>query len=188
MSFPNNHEQRLTKRLQDGNKAAAREFYALYADYLAGVCSRYIVNEEDQKDVFQESFIKIFSNIGQFTYRGEGSLKAWAARIVVNESLKFLRSGHQHELIPLDTDIADNEEDDPPIDDIPPDAIMEMLGRLPTGYRTVFNLFVFEDRSHKEIADLLGIKENSSASQLHRAKNMLARMIKEYNNKNNPRQ
>ena len=187
MSSPDNHEQRLAKRLQDGNRAAAREFYTLYADYLAAICARYIVNEEDRKDVFQESFIKIFSNINQYTYRGEGSLKAWAARIVVNESLKFIRSGYQHELIPIDTDIADKEEDDPPINDIPPDAIMEMLSRLPIGYRTVFNLFVFENKSHQEIADLLGIKVNSSASQLHRAKNLLARMIREYNDKNNLR-
>jgi len=182
------NEERLAKRLQNGNKAAAREFYALYADFIAGVCSRYIVNEEDQKDVFQESFIRIFSNISQFTYRGEGSLKAWATRITVNESLKFLRSGQQHELIPIDMDMEDEVEDDPPVSDIPPDAIMEMLSRLPTGYRTVFNLYVFENRSHQEIADLLGIKENSSASQLHRAKNLLARMIREYNNKNNLRQ
>lgn len=188
MTSPDNHEQRLAKRLQDGNRAAAREFYALYADFLAGICARYIVNEEDQKDVFQESFINIFSNIRQYTYRGEGSLKAWAARIVVNESLKYIRSGHQHEFIPIDMDIADKEEDDPLINTIPPDAIMEMLSRLPIGYRTVFNLYVFENKSHQEIADLLGIKENSSASQLHRAKNMLARMIKEYNDKNNPRQ
>lgn len=187
MSSPDNHEQRLAKRLQDGNRAAAREFYTLYADYLAAICARYIVNEEDRKDVFQESFIKIFSNINQYTYRGEGSLKAWAARIVVNESLKFIRSGYWHELIPIDTDIADKEEDDPPINDIPPDAIMEMLSRLPIGYRTVFNLFVFENKSHQEIADLLGIKVNSSASQLHRAKNLLARMIREYNDKNNLR-
>jgi len=186
--FSDNQEQRLAKRLQNGNKAAAREFYTLYADFLAGVCSRYIVNEEDQKDVLQESFIRIFTNISQFTYRGEGSLKAWATRIVVNESLKFLRTGHQHELMPIDMDMEDEENDDPPLSDIPPDAIMEMLSRLPTGYRTVFNLYVFENKSHQEIADLLGIKENSSASQLHRAKNLLAGMIREYNNKNNPRQ
>ena len=141
MTSPDNHEQRLVKRLQDGNRAAAREFYALYADFLSGICARYIVNEEDQKDVFQESFINIFSNIRQYTYRGEGSLKAWAARIVVNESLKYIRSGHQHELIPIDMDIADKEEDNPLINAIPPDAIMEMLSRLPIGYRTVFNLY-----------------------------------------------
>jgi RNA polymerase sigma-70 factor (ECF subfamily) len=183
--FPDS-EERLTKRLQNGNKAAAKEFYALYADYLAGICSRYIINEEDQKDVFQESFIRIFSNISQFTYRGEGSLKAWATRIVVNESLKFLRSGLQHELIPIDMDMEDEVEEDPHVSDIPPDAIMEMLSRLPTGYRTVFNLYVFENRSHQEIAKMLGIKENSSASQLHRAKKLLAGMIREFKNKNNP--
>lgn len=188
MLFPDNHEQRLVKRLQDGNKAAAREFYSLYADYLTGVCSRYINDREDIKDVFQDSLIRIFTNIGQFTYQGEGSLKAWTTRIIVNESLKFLRSSQRHEFVQLDTDVADEpEDDDPPISDIPPDVIHEMLSRLPVGYRTVFNLYVFEDKSHKEIAGLLGIKENSSASQLHRAKNLLAKMIREYN-ENNPRQ
>ena len=63
-----------------------------------------------------------------------------------------------------------------------------MLSRLPTGYRTVLNLYIFEGKSHQEIASLLGIKENSSASQLHRAKNLLAKMIKEYNDNKIPRQ
>ena len=83
-------------------------------------------------------------------------------------------------------DMEDEAEDDPHVSDIPPDAIMEMLSRLPTGYRTVFNLYVFENRSHQEIAKMLGIKENSSASQLHRAKKLLAGMIREFKNKNNP--
>ena len=189
MLFSDSHEQRLVKRLQDGNRAAAREFYSLYADYLAGVCSRYIADKEDLKDVFQEALIRVFTRIGQFDYQGEGSLKAWATRITVNESLKFLRNCHRHESVQLETDVPDEpEEDDPPISDIPPDVIREMLNKLPVGYRTVFNLYVFEDKSHKEIASLLGIKENSSASQLHRAKNLLAGMIREYNDKNNPRQ
>lgn len=64
-----------------------------------------------------------------------------------------------------------------------PQALQEMIGQLPTGYRTVLNLYVFEDKSHQEIAQLLGIKESSSASQLHRAKQMLARQINEYRKK-----
>ena len=136
----------MLKRLQNGNKAAAREFYSLYADYLAGVCARYIADKEDLKDVFQEALIRIFTNIGQFSYQGEGSLRAWAARITVNESLKFLRASQRRELVRLETDFADeDDEDDPPIDDIPPDAIGEMLGRLPEGYRTVFNLYAAFD-------------------------------------------
>ena len=176
-------EQRLVKRMKDGEKNAAKEFYSLYADYLAGVCSRYIVDEEDQKDVFQDSLVHILSHIGHFHYRGAGSLRAWATKVVVNQSLKFLRDRKQYELASLSPDMADEQEtDDPPISDIPPDVIRQMVSLLPTGYRTVFNLYVFENHSHKEIAQLLGISEQTSASQLHRAKNLLARMIQQYNN------
>ena len=75
-----NDEQRLVKRLQRGDKSAAREFYARYADRLAGICSRYITNEEDLKDVFQNALVNIFSHIGDFKYRGEGSLQAGPQR------------------------------------------------------------------------------------------------------------
>ena len=89
----------------------------------------------------------------------------------------------------LDRDVAEEaeEDDDPPISDVPPDEIHRMVSQLPTGYRTVFNLHVFENKSHQEIASLLGIKENSSASQLSRAKNLLANMIRQYNDKHIPR-
>lgn len=185
MIIPDNQEQQLVKRLQDSDKAAAREFYSLYADKLAGICSRYIDNKEDLKDVFQDAFIHILTHICDFDYRGAGSLQAWAAKIMVNQSLKFLRDKQHQDFVKLDFDITDEpqEDDDPPVSDIPPDLIGQMLSRLPVGYRTVFNLYVFEGKSHKEIARLLDIKADSSASQLHRAKNMLAKMIREYNSK-----
>ena len=193
-----NEEQRLAKRLNDGDKSAVREFYSRYADYLAGVCSRYIADEEDQKDVFQDAFIHILTHIGNFQYRGAGSLKAWATKVVVNQSLTFLSTKHRHELllpaVPLSdkvsftTTLSQPEDDDPSITDIPPDAIQQMLSQLPTGYRTVLNLYIFEGKSHQEIAHLLGIGKDSSASQLHRAKNLLAKMIKQYNDNKIPRQ
>ena len=165
-----------------------REFYSLYADQLAGICARYIPDHQDMKDVFQESLIRIITNISDFDFRGSGSLKAWASRVVVNESLKFLKNTKRQELRLLDYDVADEpESDDPPISDIPPDEILRMVSQLPTGYRTVFNLYVFEHRSHQEIASLLGIKETTSSSQLSRAKNLLAKMIREYNNQQFPR-
>lgn len=181
-------EQSLIKRLRDGDKVAAREFYALYADYLAGICARYIADEEDQKDVFQDAFVHILTHINDFQYRGSGSLQAWATKVMVNTSLKFLRTQQRHEFVSLDSDLTDEqEEDDPPVSDIPPDVVQQMLSQLPAGYRTVFNLYVFEGKSHKEIAKLLDIKENSSASQLHRAKNLLAKMIQKYHNDNSSR-
>lgn len=186
--FIGNEEQRLVERLQKGDKSAAREFYALYADSLAGVCSRYIANEEDLKDVMQNALIHIFSHITDFKYHGAGSLEAWATKVVVNESLKFLRTKGQHESLKMGYE--ENDEADeafPSISEIPPDVIQQMLSRLPIGYRTVLNLYVFEGKSHQEIAHLLGIKKDSSASQLHRAKKLLAKMISKYNENNTPR-
>ena len=181
MHLIGNEEQRLAKRLQDGEKAAAREFYALYANHLAGVCSRYITNEEDLKDVFQDAFVHIISHIQDFQYRGAGSLQAWATKVVVSRSLKYLQAKKQLELVPLDLDRVDVAEDDePPISNVPPDIVHQLVSQLPTGYRTVLNLFVFEQKSHAEIGQLLGIKKDSSASQFTRAKVLLAKKIKDY--------
>ena len=180
-----NEEQRLVKRLQEGDKTAAREFYALYANSLAGVCMRYIADEEDLKDVLQNAFSHIFSHIAEFEYRGSGSLQAWATKVVVNESLKFLRTKEHFEALQPNYEVVDESDDDiPSLSDIPPNVIRQMLSRLPTGYRTVLNLYVMEGKSHQEIAALLGIRKDTSASQLHKAKRMLAKMIKKYNDEN----
>ena len=162
-------------------------FYTRYGGSLAGVCVRYIADEEDLKDVIQNTLVNILSHITDFKYCGAGSLEAWVVRIAVNESLKFLRTKDQHELLQPDYDIVDESDDDLSISDIPPDVIRQMLSHLPTGYRTVLNLYVFEGKSHQEIATLLGIKKDSSASQFHKAKKMLAKLFKKYNDDNFPR-
>jgi len=175
-------EQELLKKILSGDIIAMKEFYNNYSGYLTTVCSRYISNTEDVKDILQESFIKIFKSITNFRYKGAGSLKAWSSRIVVNESLKFLKKSERLNIInsPIWNlpDISEEEETD--FEEIPASAILEMIRALPAGYRTVFNLYVFEEKSHKEIASILNISENTSASQLHRAKNFLARQINEY--------
>jgi RNA polymerase sigma-70 factor (ECF subfamily) len=165
-----------------------KEFYSQYAPYLKGVCLRYIPDKNDAKDVFQNALVHIFSHIADFEYRGAGSLEAWATKVVVNESLKFLRTKEQHELLQHDYDVPDEaKDDDLSVSDIPPDVFRQMLSRLPTGYRTVLNLYVFEGKSHQEIARLLSIKKDTSASQFYKAKKMLAKMIKKYNDNNPPR-
>ena len=155
-----------------------KALYGRYVGYLTAVCSRYIDDDDEVKDVLQDVFIKIFQSMDRFSYRGEGSLKAWMTRIVVNDALKSLRRKKPLPLSPVLSDITEDEE--PDFDRVPLDILQGMIRKLPEGYRTVFNLFVFEDKSHKEIASLLGIKENSSASQLHHAKAQLARWIKDY--------
>ena len=155
-----------------------RKLYERYVGYLTAVCSRYVVDRAAVKDILQEAFIKIFKGLNTFDYRGEGSVKAWATRIVVNDSLKALKASSRLSFVEDLPDAA--EEDEPSLPQVPAAVVQEMIKALPDGYRTVFNLFVFEKKSHREIASLLGIKEDSSASQFFRARAMLAKNIKAY--------
>ena len=171
----NDPETTLLEQIRHGDKKAMKELYCHYSGYLNAVCSRYIACDEDVRDVLQESFIKIFSSIDKFCYKGDGSLKAWMSKIAVNESLTLLNKKEKLAIVQYGSDIPDtiddNDDDEgPDTGDIPVRAIQAMIRKLPTGYRTVFNLYVFEGKSHKEIAEMLNLKESSSASQLHRAK------------------
>lgn len=174
-------EERWLRKALDGDNTAIEWIYRRHVRYLSALCSRYITEDEDIKDVLQESFIKIFTSLDSFKYRGEGSLKAWMVKITLYETLKFVRNNSR---LPIDSiddkdmNIADG--DSMETEDIPTDVLHQLIRELPDGYRTVFNLYVIDDKSHKEIAQLLGIKENTSASQLHKAKSMLARKIKHY--------
>lgn len=181
-----NDELELARRLGQRDAGAMRTLYDKYAGYLTAVCSRYVICDEDIKDVLQESFIKIFTSADRFDYRGEGSLKAWVTRVVVNESLGFLKRSEKFADILYEEELPDvaEEEEGPSVSDVPPEVVHELIRQLPAGYRAVFNLFVMEKKSHKEIAQTLHIKENSSASQLFKAKELLARKIKEYNTMN----
>ena len=174
-------EERCLRKALDGDNTATEWIYRKHVRYLSALCSRYITEDEDIKDVLQESFIKIFTSLDSFKYRGEGSLKAWITKITLNETLKFVRNNSRLPIDSIDdkdTNIADGESME--TEDIPTDVLHQFIRELPDGYRTVFNLYVIDDKSHKEIAQLLGIKENTSASQLHKAKSMLAQKIKHY--------
>ena len=174
-------EERWLRKALDGDNTATEWIYRKHVRYLSALCSRYITEDEDIKDVLQESFIKIFTSLDRFRYRGEGSLKAWMAKITLNETLKFVRNNSRLPIDGIDDkDINIADGDSMETEDIPTDVLHQFIRELPDGYRTVFNLYVIDDKSHKEIAQLLGIKENTSASQLHKAKSMLAQKIKHY--------
>lgn len=177
-------EQNILNLVRRGEHAAQKALYTTYVRYLSAICSRYIANDEDVKDVLQESFIKIFSAIRDFRYRGPGSLKGWVARIVVNESLKYLQQNTRIEFVELAECENRYCEDSPALELVPSEVLFCLIRELPDGYRTIFNLFVIEGKSHKEIASMLGIRESTSASQLHRAKAMLAYKIRQYDNSN----
>lgn len=162
---------------------AVKAIYDRYVSYLAAVCARYVSDEDDRKDVLQESLVKIFMSLDRFTPRGEGSLKAWMVRITVNEALRFLKKSAAQNIVEYAGELPDVA-DEPEVDGIPDDVVNGMILSLPPGYRMVFNLYVFEHKSHKEIAAMLGIGESSSASQFSRAKSLLAKWIREYRRKN----
>ena len=172
------NEAQLLERLRSKDPDASRLFYERYAGYLTAVCLRYVPDRADTKDILQEAFIRMFERVDSFEFRGEGSLRAWAVRIVVNGALKNLQRKKRLHFVEDLPDVP--EEEEPAVEKVPPGVIQRMIEGLPDGYRTVFNLFVFEHKSHKEIAGLLGIKEDSSASQFSRARAALARQIKSY--------
>ncbi len=159
---------------------AQKTLYDLYKDQLYSICVRYLRSTQDAEDIFIDGFYKILTKID--LYRGDGSFEGWIRRVMVNECLMFLRKKNNMHLtveIP-DTDIADNIVDDDEYMSF--DEIMKVMEELPAGYRTVFNLFVFEDYKHREIAEMLGISINTSKSQLILAKKKLAEIIKKKEN------
>lgn len=172
-----NNERHILQLFARGDSRAMDVLYAQFADYLAGVCTRYVPQPDDTRDVLQEALIKIFSSIGSFNYRGEGSLKAWLTRVAVNESLMFLRDKKKMLFVDSEREIPDTPEEPPDTSGLTAEMVDEALRQLPDGYRAVFNLYAIEGKSHKEIAELLGIKPDTSASQYHRAKAMLARLL-----------
>lgn len=176
----NSSEEALIGQIRSGDENAMRLMYSRYIRYLTAVCSRYISNDEDIRDTLQNTFLNAFSSLDAYEFRGEGSLKAWLSRILLNEIIKFEKQNQKYDFIELDSTTMDMPDEDPDSMSVPPDVIYQMIRELPDGYRTIFNLYVIEEKSHREIAQLLGIKESSSASQLHRAKTMLAKKIREY--------
>ncbi len=177
-------EKELLNDIKKGKRQAMQTLYSRYAGYAMAVGLRYVPSRADAEDVVQDSFVKILSSIQHFEYRGEGSLKGWVLRIVANEAISFVKQKGKFtyfDEIPDEPDVSE-----PDVERVPPDVLTRMIGELPDGYRLVLNLYVFEQRSHKEIAQQLGITESTSASQYLRAKRYLARKINDYlNNKRN---
>lgn len=177
-------EQSLSNLCKKGEAKARKILYEVYAGYLLGICIRYVGDRGIAEDLLHDAFLKIFASFDKFTWRGNGSLKAWLSRIVVNTAIEYLRKGKSdllsgNSLLPEEVQAYEQPEANAAAR-VPESVILQFIAELPPGYRTVFNLFVLEERSHKEIATLLGIHEKSSSSQLLRAKSVLAKRINEY--------
>ncbi len=155
--------------------------YERYAGRMLTVCRRYCGCRDLARDMMQDGFIQVFKSLDKFTDRGEGSLRAWIERIMINTCLQYLR---KRDVMKDTREISYREEDtcaeDLSVERVPEEVLLQFIEQMPPGYRTIFNLYVFEDKSHKEIGKLLGINENTSTSQYYRAKVWLTNKLKEY--------
>ena len=177
-------EQELASRCHRGDNAARRELYETYGSRLLSLCRRYAVDAADAEDLMQDAFVKIFRVIGRFRWTRPGSLYSWMARVALNLAFDSARARKRIARALVDADTLKGEPVDEPdyeqAASVPAETIRRMIAALPDGYRTVFELYCFEELSHKEIADLLGIKEKSSSASLARARALLARAVRQY--------
>ena len=174
-------ERELLEAIRVGDRAAMRRLYERYKGYAMAIGLRYIPNSDEMRDVLQDSFVKIITGISRFDYRGEGSLKSWVSRIVANQAINYIRD---HERFHFTDEMPDDRiDEEPDIGEVPDEVLDGLIGQLPANYRVVLNLFVFEQLSHREISQRLGISEHNSAIQFFRAKKALQQMMKEYINK-----
>lgn len=178
-------ERDISRGCKRGKPNAQRELFDRYSAHLMALIYRYVGDDDDAKDVLQDTFIKAFDSIDSFNWHGEGSLKAWLDRIAVNTSLNYLRSKKRLKATSMPVEVLGDPPDDvgnDEVDGIDANTIMQMIAELPDGYRTVFNLYCLDGFSHQQIAEKLGINEKTSSSQLARAKALLARKIKSFIN------
>jgi len=168
-------EETLIKGCRKGDGRAQKHMFERYAPRMLTVCRRYITDNDQAEDVMLVAWVKVFERMQQF--KGEGSFEGWLRRIMVNESLTWLRKNKQMYLH-TDLDEADRSPDLSVLENhLEAEDIMKMVQQLPAGYRTVFNLYAIEGYSHKEIAKTLDITENTSKSQLSRARTHLQKLL-----------
>lgn len=160
----------------EGDRQAQSTLYSFFAPKMFVVCLRYSKNREEAEEVLQEGFLKVFQHLGQF--RDEGSFEGWVRKIMVNCALQRLRSNAR--LAPVLNIDSYNEQFAMPSNaesKLSSKELLQLVMTLPPAYRMVFNLYVFEGYKHKEIADLLGISEGTSKSNLSDARMFLQKQL-----------
>ncbi len=161
-----------------GDRRMQEELYRRFSPRMYAVCLRYAGNSEEAEDILQEGFIKVFKKMDSF--RGDGSFEGWMRRIFVNTAIEHFR--RKRYLMPV-TEKEENTIEgkySSVLDDLGAKDILALVQELSPGYRTVFNMYVVEGYTHKEIADMLGISEGTSKSQLSRAKVILQDMVRTF--------
>ncbi|NND95406.1 MAG: RNA polymerase sigma factor [Flavobacteriales bacterium] len=170
-------DKRLIKALQKGDRSAFKVIYDKYVNYFYAIAIRYADNSAEAEDYVQEAFVRIYRNINSFSF--QGSFEGWMKRILVNHCLNGIKKKNplkQSEDITVIPDSSGGISADA-LSEINSEDIMKAISELPTGYRTVLNMYVIEGYSHREIGEELGITESSSRSQLTKARMKLKHIL-----------
>lgn len=158
-----------------GDRRMQYELYQRYAPKMYGVCLRYAANAEEAEDILQEGFIKVYRKME--SYRGDGSFEGWIRRIFVNTAIEHFRKKTYLQPITEQEETTIEGKYLSVMDNLAEKDIIQLVQQLSPGYRTVFNMYVVEGYTHKQIADTLGISEGTSKSQLSRAKLILQELV-----------
>lgn len=181
MSNESNHniaETDLIRGCINGDRRMQEALYNRFSPRMYAVCLRYAGNAEEAEDILQEGFIKIFKKLD--TFRSEGSFEGWIRRIFVNTAIEHFRRKRYLQTVSEKEENTIEGKDISVLDKMAAKDIMALIKELSPGYRTVFNMYVVEGYTHKEIADMLNISEGTSKSQLSRAKVILQGLVKKH--------
>ncbi|MFT5262336.1 MAG: RNA polymerase sigma factor (sigma-70 family) [Polaribacter sp.] len=172
-------ELEIIKGCIQNDRQCQRALFERYSGLMLSVCRRYTRHEMEAEDILQDALIKVFKNIEKFKF--EGSFEGWVRRIVVNTALKnYKKSSVQKEQIGLES-YQEGSMEPKAIANLGEEELMNLIAKMPDGYRIVFNLYIIEGYSHREIAERLEIKESTSRSQLVKARRLLQEMLIERN-------
>jgi RNA polymerase sigma-70 factor, ECF subfamily len=166
--------------LQRRESAAQRRVYEQYSNTLYWTSFRYVRERMVAEDIVVESFMKIFEAVPNVKFESLKNFEAWMKRIVINESLSYLRKIANFRMMP-ETDAIEEPVNDYTLEKISAEEIHALIAKLPDGYRTVFNLYAVEGYTHREIGEMLGISEGTSKSQLNHARKLLQKRILQIN-------
>ena len=173
-----NTESDLIEGCIQGNRKMQYELYERFSPKMYGVCLRYAANSEEAEDILQEGFIKVFKKIS--SYRGDGSFEGWIRRIFVNTAIEHFRKKSYLQPITEQEESTIEGKYISVLDNLAEKDIIKLVQQLSPGYRTVFNMYVVEGYTHKQIAEALNISEGTSKSQLSRAKLILQDLVIKY--------
>ena len=169
------NETELVRLCLKKDRRAEKALYDCFSGQMYAICVRYMKDQQEAEDVFQEGMIKVYNKLN--TWKGEGPLGGWMRQIFIHCALNQIKTNQKHFMYDIDSIFQPENLEINIISQLQTEAILKLIQQLPIGYRTVFNLFSIEGYSHAEIAAMLGVTESTSKTQFLKAKAKLKNLI-----------